>query len=299
MAPERLDAAVPREVRAEDAVVVANEDAQAERLAVLVDVRLRGLGPSAEVDVEVALERRIPRDRPAHSLPVRLDLRDRGAGHQRKGSVAGMQVGEVADLVDEHRAPVAAGVLVRAEHEVIEEQLPAPFEEIEQLGLAFRPDEDVLLLDVRPRKPAALGGERVPRARGFLLLDEQRVPRRLPFLRRDDRWKVHGAPLIVGCVSPGTPAGDTATQIPSAARATAKMGASRWPRGRTFSAKIAAATTAIQKRLITPSTKRTAIRAPEQPTQARPCARPLPNAVPSRGALRHRRRLNRFNAVSS
>src|SRR5439155_9942814 len=142
-------------------------------------------------------------------------------------------------------------------HEVVEEQLPAPFEEIEQRGLALRPVEDVLLLDVHPWQRAALDGERVPRARCVLLLDEQRVPRRLPFLRRDDRWKVHGAPLIVGCVSPGTPAGDTATQIPRASRATARTGASRWPRGRTFSAKIAAATTAIQKRLITPSTKRT------------------------------------------
>src|SRR5256886_11282550 len=260
MAPERLDAAVPREVRAEDAVVVANEDAQAERLAVLVDVRLRGLGPGAEVDVEVALEGRVPRDRPAHSLPVRLDLRNRGAGHQRKGSTAGMKVGEVADLVDEHRTAVAAGVLVRAEHEVVEEQLAAPFEEIEQRGLALRPGEAVLLLDLHPRQPPALGGERVPRAGGFLLLDEQCVPRRLPFLRRDDRWKVHVAPLIrhdpisiegdpPGCVSPGTLAGDTATQIPSAARATAKTGASRWPRGRTFSAKIAAATRSEERRV--------------------------------------------------
>src|SRR6266545_5416329 len=59
-------------------------------------------------------------------------------------------VGEVADLVDEHRAAVAANVMVRAEHEVVEEQLPAALEEVEQRGLARRPIEDVVLLDVNP-----------------------------------------------------------------------------------------------------------------------------------------------------
>ena len=84
--------------------------------------------------------------------------------------------------------------------------------------------------------------------------------------------------------SPGTVAGETATQIPRATSATATTGASRGPCGRTFSAKITTATTAIQKRLITPSTKSTAISAPEQPTQSRPCARPLRNALPCGGA---------------
>ena len=98
-----------------------------------------------------------------------------------------------------------------------------------------------------------------------------------------------------GSVSPGTLAGDTATQIPRTTSATAKAGASREPRGSTFSAKITTATTAIQNRLITPSTNSTAIRAPEQPTQSRPCARPLRNAFPC-GALRQRRRLRRLTA---
>ena len=98
----------------------------------------------------------------------------------------------MADLVDEHRAADAAHVLVRSEHEVVEEQLPAPLEEIEQRRLAVRPVEDVVLVDPHPRKPAALGGERVARTGGFLLLGEERVPRCLPFrLRRrpvEDSW---------------------------------------------------------------------------------------------------------------
>jgi hypothetical protein len=118
---------------------------------------------------------------------------------------------------------------------VVEEQLPASLEEIEQRRLALRPVEDVLLLDVHARQPAALGRERVPRAGGFLLLDEKHVPYCLPLRLRDNRWKMHDTPLAQdpisiegeppGWVNPGTLAGDTATQIPRAVRATAKTGA--------------------------------------------------------------------------
>src|SRR6266508_4829876 len=77
------------EVGAKDAVAVAKEDAEPERFAVLVDRRLGCLGRDTEVDVEVTLERREPRDGPPHALPVRLDLRERGAGHEGKRGVAG------------------------------------------------------------------------------------------------------------------------------------------------------------------------------------------------------------------
>src|SRR5213592_3975660 len=69
-AAERLGAAIRREVRAEDVVVLSNEGAEPERLAVLVDALLRCLGSDAEVNVEIGLERRVPRDRPAHAVPV-------------------------------------------------------------------------------------------------------------------------------------------------------------------------------------------------------------------------------------
>src|SRR5205823_1578244 len=222
-AAERLDAAMGREVRAEDVVAVVNEDAETERLAVLVDALLGCLGPDAEVEVEVALEGRMPRDRPAHSLPVVRDLRNRSPGDEHEGRVACVQVGEVADLVDEHRAAVATHILIRPEHEVVEKQLPATFEEIEQPSLARGPVEDVVLIDVHPREPATLGGKIVARARGLLLLDEQRVPRRLPLHRGNDWWKIHGFlssggsdphdPISIGgepppgWVSPGTLAG--------------------------------------------------------------------------------------------
>src|SRR5580765_8291981 len=305
-----------REVGAEDIVAVAEEDAETERFAVLVDAGLRRLRSDAEIDVEVASVGRHPRDRPAHPLLVRVELFDRGSRHQREGRVASVQVSEVADLIDEHRAPAAANILVRTEHEVVEEQLRAPFEQVGQRDLAFRAFEGVLLLDPDSRKAAAPGRERVPRPGRFFLLDEQCVTRCLPLGLGDDGRKVHdellsfagsdihdpisieGDPLP-GWVNPGTLAGDTATQIPRATRAAATTGASREPCGRAFSAKIATVTSAIQKRLITPSTKRTSIRPPDEPTQSTPCARPLLSALSGCRALRHRRRLRRFTGVNS
>jgi hypothetical protein len=79
-------------------------------------------------------------------------------------------VGEVADLVDEHGAAVAARLLVRPEHEVVEEQLPTALEEVHQGRLAGRAVEDVVLVHPDPRQPATLGGERVACPGGLLLL---------------------------------------------------------------------------------------------------------------------------------
>src|SRR5438874_7851668 len=98
--------------------------------------RFGTLGADAEGVVEVALERGEPRDGPTHALPVGLDPGDRRAGDERKGGVARMEVGEVADLVDDHRAAAAARLLVGAEHEVVEDELTAPLEEIEEVRLA-------------------------------------------------------------------------------------------------------------------------------------------------------------------
>ena len=58
------------EVRAVHVGPVPEENAEAEGLAVLVDTLLRRLRPDPEVDVEVAVERRNPCDRPAHTFLV-------------------------------------------------------------------------------------------------------------------------------------------------------------------------------------------------------------------------------------
>src|SRR5437868_5343065 len=74
---ELLDAAARREVRAINVVAVAKEDAQPERLTVLPFVRPRLLGRDAEVEVEIAVERRVPGHRPSHPLSERLDPGER------------------------------------------------------------------------------------------------------------------------------------------------------------------------------------------------------------------------------
>ena len=43
-----------------------------------------------------------------------------------------MEMGEVADLVDDHRASVTSNLLIRAKHEVVEKELTAPVEEIDR-----------------------------------------------------------------------------------------------------------------------------------------------------------------------
>src|SRR3954449_2342787 len=98
---------------------------------------------------------------PAHPPPERLELLERGPRRDREGDVLRMQVGGMADLVDEHAAAVAALVLVRPEHEVVEDQLaPAP-EQVPKRGLPPRAVELVALLDLRPRQPPALRGKLV------------------------------------------------------------------------------------------------------------------------------------------
>jgi hypothetical protein len=88
-----------------------------------------------------------------------------------------VHMGEVPDLVDEHRTagtacrrpPLDAG----GEHEVVEDELAAALEQVEEALGTVRPLEDVVLVDPDHRQPAALGGQRVPRPGGLLLLHEQ------------------------------------------------------------------------------------------------------------------------------
>ena len=148
----------------------------------------------AEVGVE-AVRYGVPRHLPAHPRLQALDVRLRRARSVREGGVAGVQVGEVGDLVGSQRA-AAAGMLGPAEHAGLEEgavddQLTAALEQVEQARLALRPVELVLLLHGHPRHPPALGGQRVTGAGQLLLLHEQLLARRLPLLRRHDRGCFH------------------------------------------------------------------------------------------------------------
>src|SRR3954447_3800356 len=100
-AAHRLDPASVGEVGAVDVVAITENDAEPEGLA------FGGRHP--EVVVEVALGGGIPRYGPTHPLLIGLDIGERCAGDQGKGSVAGVQVGQMGDLVHDQRAAGAAG----------------------------------------------------------------------------------------------------------------------------------------------------------------------------------------------
>ncbi len=177
-APHGLVAAGVDEVRAEHAVVVADEGVGAVPLV------------HAEVGVE-AVRQGVPGHRPAHPRlhPLDVGLRRPRGEHQR--GVAGVEVREVGDLVGQHGA-ADAGVLGPAVHAGLEEgavddQLPATGEQVDQAPLSFGAVELVLRLDGLPRHAAALGGQRVTGAGQLLLLHEQSQARRLPVLGRHDR----------------------------------------------------------------------------------------------------------------
>src|SRR5881396_3509234 len=73
---EGLDTTSFGEVRAIDIVPVTQKNAETECFTFRSDL--------TEVDVEVVIGRRIPRKRPAHSLAVRLDIRQRRSRNERK-----------------------------------------------------------------------------------------------------------------------------------------------------------------------------------------------------------------------
>src|SRR5580658_5102315 len=81
--------------------------------------------------------------------------------------------------------PMRAG----SEHEVVDNQLSAPFEQIRETNVSLRAVEDVRLLDSDHRLPAALGGKSVASARRGLLLRHERIMRAAPFGLRNDRGK--------------------------------------------------------------------------------------------------------------
>ena len=88
-----------------------------------------------EVEVEVAAERGRPGKRPAHPLLVGLQLGERRARHRRKRDVVILQVDDDAvEPVRDRRAGRTPGRVVGPEHEVVDEELRAPSEEVRQRG---------------------------------------------------------------------------------------------------------------------------------------------------------------------
>ncbi len=94
---------------------------------------------------------------PAHPLLERLNLRQRRSRNHRQPHVSRRQVHHAAiDMIRNERAARAAFLPVRAEHEVVHNQLAPAAEKIGQRLLALRPVKRVGLLDLLPRQFPAL-----------------------------------------------------------------------------------------------------------------------------------------------
>src|SRR5687767_1017751 len=99
-------------------------------------------------------------------------------------------MGEMADLVDKERTSGAPrrrpAVDTRSEHEVVDDQLTTPLEQIEQPRLAIRPLEHIVLIDLDHRLPAPLRGQRISGTGGRLFLLEQLLVSGFPLAKRHD-----------------------------------------------------------------------------------------------------------------
>ena len=130
-----------------------------------------------EVGVEVAAERGRPGKRPAHPPLVRLQLRERRPRHRRQRDVVVGQVdGEAVEPVRDRRAGRTPRRVVGPEHEVVDEELRAPSEEVCQRGAPLVGLESILLVDPNPRQLLPPPRQLVAAPRQLLLGLEQLEP---------------------------------------------------------------------------------------------------------------------------
>src|SRR6185437_12288003 len=187
---DEVDPASVGRVGVEDAAVLAGEDAETfpvgdprRQRAVVVDVLalLLRFERDAVIEVEVRRARRDPVEVPSHSLPVRLELVQRRARDGCKGDVPRVQVDHVRiEVVGPERAALAADIVLRGEHEVVDDQLAAAVEEVGQRFVAVGAVEDVVVLDRFPGQRMPLPRQPVPRPGELLLLREELLARLEP-----------------------------------------------------------------------------------------------------------------------
>src|SRR5438445_466012 len=122
-----------------------------------------------EVVVEIAAERRSPGEAPAHPLLVRLQFRERSPRHRAQRDVVIREVdGGAVEAVGDRRAGRAPGRVVGPEHEVVDEELRAPSEEIGEGCRALVGLEAVLLVNANP-------GQLLPHPRELVATPRQRL----------------------------------------------------------------------------------------------------------------------------
>jgi len=113
----------------------------------------------------------------------RGDLRERRMRHGDVRHVVMLQMRDDSrHMIRQERAADAALFPVRAEHEVVDDQLAASVEQIGECFCALRRVERIGLVDLHPRQFAAFAREFVARAHVGFLLGEERPAGREPFL---------------------------------------------------------------------------------------------------------------------
>src|SRR3954453_14661266 len=95
------------------------------------------------------------------------------------------------ELDDAGGAARAAVLPLRIEHEVVDDQLTTPLEQVEEADGAVRPVERVVVLDVDHGEIAPLGVDPVAHTGELLLLGQQRGARREPLLAGGDLGQAH------------------------------------------------------------------------------------------------------------
>src|SRR4029453_9140447 len=168
-----------------------------QRLEVRLDPRAGSLfaARETEAEVEVILCRRDPGTRTAHAALVCLQFLGRGLRDTDHGHVARLQMWDDAvECVRDRRAGRAAGFIVGAEHEVVDDKLTATVEQLCQRPRAVVGVEGVFLLDRDPWQLPPLTRQFVAQARVLLLVHEELLPRRTPFVARTNPVLRHRLP---------------------------------------------------------------------------------------------------------
>jgi hypothetical protein len=86
------------------------------------------------------------------------------------------------DVVGLERAARAGGVPIGVIHQVMDDELAAPLEEVGERLPAFRRVEYIRLLDLHPGQRTPFRAQAVTRPHVLLLLDQERRARRQPFV---------------------------------------------------------------------------------------------------------------------
>src|SRR5215813_8955496 len=103
---------------------------------------------------------------------------------------------DAIEAVRDGRAGMAASPVVRSEHEVVDEELRAPAEEVGQRSVPFIGLKSIRLVDPDPRQLLPPLRQFVAAPRKLLLPLEQRAPRRKPCFACSDLVCRHGLSLL-------------------------------------------------------------------------------------------------------